>query len=94
MSKGRAFTWFIGCGLAAFVCFGLCRGTFGASAVVCGMSALIATACFFCLWLGKYIRDADLKQRSAVKDESEAIHPVITSPGSSRLFVPEPLDRQ
>ena len=94
MSKARALTWAIGCGLAAFCCFGLCRGTFGASAVVCGMSALMATAYFFCLWLTKYVRDADLKAQSGPKDEYEPIAPPITSPGSSRLFVPGPLDRQ
>lgn len=93
MSKGRAFTWFIGCGITAFVCFSL-QGVFSSSAVIFGFSALLFTAYFFCVWLTKYMRDAALKAQSEAIEISEPLPPVMTSPGSSRLFVPPPVDRR
>jgi hypothetical protein len=60
------------------------------------MWAMIAsTALFFCIWLDKVIRDinaiSEAKQEQAEGVETSQM-PTMTSKGSRRLFVPEPLN--
>jgi hypothetical protein len=47
-----------------------------------------------CIWYYKYRRDLKIIATSEVtKQEPVEVMPPMTTPGSSRLFVPKPLDR-
>jgi hypothetical protein len=48
------------------------------------------------VWFVKYCRDQRLiaEARNAAYQKPEVTMPEMTTPGSSRLFVPNPLDRQ
>ena len=48
-----------------------------------------------CIWFYKYNRDQKIVERAQLEAQQMPVTPVIemTSPGSSRLFVPPPLDR-
>ena len=89
MSKSQTLVWAIGCGIVAVCCYAI-NGL-----ALFGTAALIAAAGFSLLWLAKYRRDVNLviEARTDHGEQRKALAPVMSSPGSSRLFVPEPLDR-
>lgn len=55
----------------------------------------IWSAIYGCIWFYKFNRDQQIVERAQLGAQQEPVKQVIemTSPGSSRLFVPPPLDR-
>ena len=89
MSKPQTLVWAIGCGIVAVCCYAI-NGL-----ALFGTAALIAAVGFGLLWLAKYRRDVNLVAEARIDhgEQGKTLASVMTSPGSSRLFVPEPLDR-
>ncbi len=86
MSKAQALGWAFVCGLAALCCHLI-------GFVYLDLTALIGALGFTVLWFAKYLRDKRIVTQSQMEQEAEpkALPPVMTSPGSARLFVPPPL---
>jgi hypothetical protein len=91
VSRGRAAVIAVLCFIAAFATLPL-----GAdfSSVTLGM--FLFSLIYGCIWFGKYLRDLKLiaAARDAAYTEPAQIMPDMTTPGSHRLFVPKPFDRQ
>jgi glucose uptake protein GlcU len=88
VSKGQALAATIGCIVLAIVLFVIGLG-------VLGWSALMWAAIYGGLWLKKLSRD----QRIIAESQADTakpleIEPPLTNAGSSRLFVPPPVDRR
>jgi uncharacterized protein (DUF58 family) len=64
---------------------------------VCLLASLALGVIFASVWYGKHARDqqyiveAEAANRQAIL--ASPVSPLMTSPGSSRLFVPPPIDR-
>jgi len=87
MSKSHALKWAIVCGIVAGCCY-LIQGL-----AVIGTSSLIVCACFL-LYYGYKLWSHQIKvaeAKAAARKEPVAQTIEMTSPGSSRLFVPPPL---
>jgi hypothetical protein len=88
VSKGQAFAASAGCIVLAILLFVIGLG-------ILGWSALIWAAIYGGLWLKKLSRD----QQIIAASQAAAAKPVkikqpATNQGSSRLFVPPPVDRR
>ncbi len=60
-----------------------------------GLMFLFYALIYGCIWLYKFNRDKRITAQSKVASSQPLeTTPEMTSPGSSRLFVPPPLDRQ
>ena len=90
MSKTQALGWALGCLIAGPLLIFTHLPMF----VFCGGSALTSGIIFAIIWCYKFSRDRGIIQNARLEAEQEpALMPPMTSPGSSRLFVPPPLDR-
>lgn len=89
MSKPQALAWAIVAGITAICCWFI--PTFS---VVGTMAAAVCMG-FLLLYAYKMWRDHVLVTNAELEDHKPVqITPEMTSPGSSRLFVPQPLDRR
>ena len=90
-SRGKAAIRAILCFLASIPFF-----LFGDAWIMIGLGLLFYALLYGCIWLYKYDRDQRLvgQAKLEAKQAPEAIMPPMSSPGSSRLFVPPPLNRQ
>src|SRR5258707_12067971 len=89
VSKTRAAVVAVLCTLAAFLFL------FNPTLAAFGVMFLFYALIYGCIWLYKFNRDRKIVERAQSGAQHEPVAPVIemTSPGSSRLFVPPPLDR-
>jgi hypothetical protein len=89
VSKTRAAVVAVLCTLGAipFLC--------NANLAVIGGAFLCYAFIYGCIWFYKFNRDRKIIERAQVGAQQAPVAPVIemTSPGSSRLRVPPPLDR-
>ncbi len=89
VSKTRAAVVAVLCTLGAipFLC--------NSNLAVIGGAFLCYAFIYGCIWFYKFNRDRKIVERAQLGARQEPVAPVIemTSPGSSRLFVPPPLDR-
>src|SRR5260370_12810964 len=89
VSKTRAAVVAILCTLAALPFF------VNPDLAAFGVMFLLYALIYGCIWLYKFNRDKRIIEQAKLeaKQEPETIAPPMTSPGSSHLFVPPPLDR-
>jgi hypothetical protein len=89
MSKSQCIGWATVAGITAVCCWTI------TGLGLIGTTAFIVCTGFMLLYGYKHWSHAR-KLKEAQADAQQALPPVITmtSPGSSRLFVPPPLDRQ
>jgi len=89
VSKRRAATIAILCLLASIPFF------FDPVWAMIGLTLLMYALIYGGIWFFKFRRDRRLLDSANIAQQQPAeIEPPVTSPGSSRLFVPPPLDRR
>ena len=91
VTKTRALVVSILCVVASIPFF-----VFDPNLAALGISFLMAAAIYGCIWMYKFIRDRNIIVQAKLDAEREPEHQQViqmTSPGSSRLFVPYPLDK-
>lgn len=88
MSRSQTLAWAVLSFAAGILCYAI-------SLAIFGQAAFIVAVCFIGVWLYKLIRDRRIINQAQLTSgrEEKILPPPMTSPGSSRLFVPQPLDR-
>ena len=87
MSKFQALKWAVLC-IALAILFGVIHLS------MCIAPFLILALVFGCISGAKYYRDYNLAHTASKAPPTAQLMPPMTSPGSHRLFVPDPLDRR
>ena len=87
MSKLQALGWAIVCGVIAICCHAIGLSYFDAA-------ALIGSIGFLLLFLSKVWRDSQIAANTETDNtgDQHILPPTMSSPGSHRLFVPDPLE--
>jgi hypothetical protein len=90
VSKTQTLNWTMVCAVVTVFCFMIGLGT------TFGMACLIVGIVFGCLTAYKHLRDWNLTNQAQLEAAKplEVTAPLMTNPDSSKLFVPQPLDRR
>jgi hypothetical protein len=88
MSKIKTIAWAVFCVVLAILLAYIQLGIFS-------IVALTYAGFLGCIAAYKFVRDRGIIQHTRIESEhpAKAIMPPMTSPGSNRLFVPQPLER-